>query len=191
MSRIRPVLIPVLAAVASLALLTGCGAGFSAQTVQTYAPADGVLGNNGSIRVVNALVVAGDGATTGVVSMSVVNVGDRADRLTGIESSGGTVDLTGSGVLRAGQSVRFGAGTDPAATIGGLTARPGKAITLRLTFARSEPITLRTVVVPATGDYAQLTPGPETPAAESPSPSDSPTSSESTSGSASPSPSSS
>jgi copper(I)-binding protein len=181
------VLIPVLAAVASLALLTGCGAGFNSQSTQSYAPADGVLADNGSIRALNALVVAGEGSTTGVISMTLANHRDRADRLTGITSDDGTVDLTGSGNLPAGAAVRFGAGTAPSATISDLTRSPGDAVTLKLTFARSEPITVRTLVVPASGDYAGLTPGPETPAPETPSASESAASSESPSASPSPS----
>jgi hypothetical protein len=186
-SRIRPVFLPVLAAIFSLALLTGCGAGSGAQSVQTYAPADGVLADNGAIRVLNALVVAADGVSTGVISMTLDNLGDGRDRISDITSTGGTVDLTGTRALPAGRSVRFGAGTNPSATVDGLTSRPGRGITLRLTFARSEPLTIRTVVVPATGYYAEITPGPETPAAESPTTSVSPTDSQTPSASPSPS----
>ena len=63
-----------------------------------------------------------------------------------------------------------------------LTAKaPGQTIELRIAFARAEPVMLRTVVVPAVGEYATLTPSPsptptpsptETPT-ESPSPSES------------------
>jgi hypothetical protein len=168
-SRIRPAFVPVLAAIALLGGLSGCGAGIGAQSVQTYAPGDGVLADNGTIRVLNALVVAGDGASTGVLSMTLVNVSDHNDRISDITSAGGTVDLTGTRALEAGRSVRFGAGTATAATIGDLSRQPGQTVSLRLTFARSEPITVRTVVVPARGDYAEITPGPETPADESPS----------------------
>lgn len=184
MSRIRPVLIPVLAAISAVALLTGCGAGFNAQSVQTYAPADGALADNGSIRVLNALVVAAEGATTGVISTTLVNHGDRTDRLTDITSSSGTVDLTGPGELRPGAAVRFSAGTTPSATIADLTRSPGQSVTIKLTFARSEPLTVRTVVVAASGDYAEITPGPESPAAETPTPSDTATSTESPTASA-------
>lgn len=175
MSRTRPRPAPLLLAmtsVALLALVTGCGAGQNAQTVKPFAPADGVLANSGNIRVLNALVVAADGARTGVVSMTLVNRGDTDDTLTGFTSPDGAVDLTGSRDLTAGHAVRFGATTEPAATIGDLAKVPGEEITLRLTFRHTEPITLRTVVVPAAGYYADLTPGPETPA-ELPTPTES------------------
>ena len=163
MSRTRPVLTPVLIALASLALTAGCAAGNNAQTLQPYSPGDGVLANSGTIRVLNALVVADATGTTGVVSLTIVNRGKRDDSLTDLTSADGSVDLTGNQALPAGQAVRFGATTEPSATIGDLKSKPGRSITLTLSFAHTEPITLTTVVVPATGPYASLTPGPQTP----------------------------
>lgn len=162
----RRLVLGLLAATA-VASLSGCGAGARAQSVQPYAPADGVLATSGSIRVLNALVVEAEGSSRGVVSLTIVNRGTRDDRLRGLTSDDGTVDLTGDRTLRAEGSVRFGAATSPSATIDGMTRAPGQEITLVLTFARAGPVRLHTVVVPATGPYAQVTPGPETPAASS------------------------
>ena len=47
--------------------------------------------------------------------------------------------------------------------ISGLTALPGETITLRLTFKEADPLTIHTVVIPAKGPYASITPGPTTP----------------------------
>jgi hypothetical protein len=163
-SRIRPVLTPVLLAMSSLVVTTGCAAGLNAQTLKPYAPADGVVANSGTIRVLNALVVA-DPSGTGVVSLTIVNRGNRDDSLTDLTSPDGTVDLTGTRDLPAGTAVRFGATTEPSATISALKSQAGGTITLRLSFARAKPITLQTVVVAPTGPYADITPGPETPAA--------------------------
>jgi hypothetical protein len=181
-SRTRPVLTPVLLALLPLVLATGCAAGLHAQTLEPYAPADGVVANSGDIRVLNALVVA-DGTGGGVVSFTIANRGNRDDSLTDLTSPDGTIDLTGTRDLPAGQAVRFGAATEPSATIADLKRQPGQNITLTLTFARVEPITLDTVVVQALGFYSELTPGPETPvdttedSTDSPSasPSESPT----------------
>jgi len=148
-----------LAVLASL-LLSGCGTGFDATAVQPYAPSDGVEGNSGDIRVVNALVVAGSTVSSGVISASVVNRGTRADALTGITSPDGKVSFTGSGTLAPGLSTVLGAGTDPAATITDLRRLAGETITLRLTFRRAEPLTLHTVVVEASGPYASVTAAP-------------------------------
>jgi hypothetical protein len=169
-SRIRPLLIPVLLALTPLVLVTGCAAGMNAQTLKPYAPADGVVANSGSIRVLNALVVE-DPTGTGVVSLTIVNRGNRKDNLTDLTSPDGSVDLTGTRDLPAGAAVRFGPTTSPSATISSLVKPPGATITLRLAFQHTLPITLHTVVVPATGAYADITPGPETPS-ESQTPSD-------------------
>jgi hypothetical protein len=177
-------LAPVLLALSALVLASGCSAGLQAQTVKPYSPADGVMGDSGDIRVLNALVVADATGSTGVVSLTIVNRGNEDNSLTDLTSPDGTVDLTGTRDLPAGQAVRFGATTEPSATISDLTSKPGENITLVLTFARSEPLRLRTIVLPAAGPYADLTPGPETPADESsdtPTAESSPSSSESTS----------
>jgi copper(I)-binding protein len=158
----RPRRAPAVAAAAAVSLLAsllaGCSASFNATAVKPYAPADGIYAVSGDIRVLNALVVAGDGGRTGVVSMTVANTGDQDDRLTGLTSPTGTVQLSGDTTLPAGGAVRFGSDTEASATISGMTRLAGESIRLRLTFARTQPITIDTVVVPATGDYAELTP---------------------------------
>jgi copper(I)-binding protein len=148
----------VAAAAAAVSLVAGCSAGFEATAVKPYAPADGILADSGDIRVLNALVVAGDAGRTGVVSMTIANRGDQDDRLTGVTTGAGTADLGGDTALPAGGAVRFGSGTDASVTISGMTRLAGESIRLRLTFARNQPVTIDTVVVPATGDYAELTP---------------------------------
>ena len=173
MSRTRPVLTPVLLALSALALTTGCAAGTNAQTLQPYSPGDGVLANSGDIRVLNALVVADATGTTGVVSLTIVNRSNtRDDSLTDLTSTDGSVDLTGTRDLPAGHAVRFGAATEPSATISDLTRKAGQEITLTLAFGRTEPITVHTLVLPAKGAYADITPGPETPAATTDTPTD-------------------
>jgi hypothetical protein len=152
-----------------LALATGCGSGFDATARQSYAPGDGVQAGSGDLRVVSALVVAPEGSSDGVLLMAVVNNSDNGAEITSIDTAAGTVDYTGSHVIPDNQTVVFGAGSDPSVTLRNLSAKPGEAITLKISFADAEPITLHTVVVPATGDYASITPAP----APSPTPSDS------------------
>ncbi len=155
------------AATAALAtaVLAGCSAGFGATSVQPYAPSDGLLVDNGKIRILNLLVVSSSAGTSGVVSTTIVNRGSKADALTDISSPDGTVDLTGDGTIGPGAAIRLGAGTRPAATMTSVTKLPGEVITLTLTFRRADPVTIDTVVVPANGPYASITP-PPTAAAE-------------------------
>jgi hypothetical protein len=140
------------------ALLTGCSGGFDAQARQVYAPADGAQADAGSVRISNALVVAPAGGTEGVLLMTVSNRGGKTQQLTSLTSNGGTVDYTGSRRLAAGQAVSFSAVTDPSATITNLRLKPGENITLRFGFSGEDPVTVRTLVVPATGIYSTVTP---------------------------------
>jgi hypothetical protein len=145
-------------AILSAVLLAGCASGFGATSIKPYAPSDGILANSGDLRVLNILVVST--GPSGVVSASIVNHGGSKDALTGMTSPDGTVDLTGNGRLRPKSAIRLGADTETSATVAGLTKLPGETITLKLTFQRAEPLTIRTVVVPASGEYASITPAP-------------------------------
>ena len=148
-------------AVLSLAgLLSGCGAGFDATSVKAYAPSDGIMADIGHLRILNTLVVASDSFSSGVVVATIVNDGKKADDLTGITSPDGTVDLTGDGTIDPGAAVQLGAGTELSATLSSLTSLPGETITLHLRFARADPVTIHTVVVPASGAYASITAAP-------------------------------
>ena len=149
------------AAVLTLAgLLSGCGAGFDATSVKAYAPSDGIMADSGHLRILNTLVVASDSFSSGVVVATIVNDGSKADELTSITSPDGKVDLTGDGTIAPGAAVQLGAGTELSATLSSLTSLPGETITLHLRFARADPVTIHTVVVPASGAYASITAAP-------------------------------
>jgi hypothetical protein len=148
------------AALALAGLLSGCGAGFDATSVKAYAPSDGIMADTGDLRILNALVVASDSFSSGVVVATIVNDGTQADELTSITSPDGTVDLTGDGTIEPGAAVAMSAGSQLSATISSLTSLPGETITLHLRFSRAHPVTVHTVVVPASGPYASITPAP-------------------------------
>lgn len=148
------------AALALIGLLSGCGAGFEATSVKPYAPSDGIMADSGDLRILNMLVVASDSFSSGVVVGTIVNDGTKADTLTDLTSPDGTVDLTGDGTIEPGAAVALSAGSELSATISSLTALPGETITLHLRFSRADPVTIHTVVVPATGAYATITPAP-------------------------------
>jgi len=140
------------------ALLTGCSAGFDATSTQPYAPSDGIQATSGELRVLNALVVRAETGADGVVSATIANKGDSDDRIRDITSPDGTVTLTGDDQLPAGGTVTLGVGTGTEATISGLSKEAGQTVRLKFSFGRSEPVTIDTVVVPATGYYAELAP---------------------------------
>ena len=142
-------------------LATGCASGFNATARQSYAPGDGVQAGTGDLRVVSALVVSPEDSDDGVILMAVVNNGDQDEEITSVEADEGEVDYTGSHTIPAGETVVFSAESDPSATVRNLSTEPGEAITVKISFAEAEPISMRTVVVPATGDYASITPAAE------------------------------
>ena len=142
-------------------LVTGCASGFDATARQSYAPGDGIQAGSGDLRVVSALVVSPEDSNDGVIMMAVVNNGEQDEEITSVEADEGEVDYTGSHTIPAGETVLFGAESDPSATVRNLRAEAGESITVKISFAEAEPISLRTVVVPATGDYASITPGAE------------------------------
>ena len=146
------------AALALTGLLAGCGAGFEATSTKPYAPSDGIMADTGDLRILNMLVVAGASFSSGVVVATIVNNGTEADELTEMTSPNGKVDLTGDGTIEPGAAVAMNAGSELSATISSLTSLPGETITLHLRFRRADPVTINTVVVPATGPYATITP---------------------------------
>lgn len=154
---------------ALVALLSGCGSGFDATSTKPYSPSDGIRADSGDIRVLNALVVASETGSDGTVSATVVNQGNRVDRLTGITSPDGTVELSGTGALPAGGSITLGPAGDTTASLRDLASSAGQTVTLELAFARTDTVRLTTVIVAATGDYAELAPSPAA-SASTPSP---------------------
>lgn len=153
-------------------LLTGCFVDDVPDAQQARSYSDGVTADSGPIRVVHALVVAGEGGDEGVVNMTIVNRGDQPERLSAIETDAGTVELPAPQQLPPGIRVHFGVGPDATPVmVRGLKKRPGESLSLVLRFDEVEPIRMRTVIVPADGEYATITPSP----VQSPEPTESPT----------------
>lgn len=139
-------------------LLSACASGQDAVTRMSYAPSDGVEGSVGSVQVLNALVVAGPTGTDGTISMSVVNNAPDADRIVDISTDKGTVSYAGPTELAADQVLAFTSGAEPWATVRGLDVPAGDTIDLTLRFQNAGEITLQTVIYPAEGPYATITP---------------------------------
>ena len=153
-------LLAAAAAASGIVLIAGCGSGFGAQAEQKYQPADGVDVTQGSVRVLNALVVAPPDGGDGVVSMTVVNQGTTPDQLTSVTSRQGQVETAPATQIAPQQAVAFSADSSPVWTIRGLTSKPGSYVDLTLNFAQAGVVDVKTVVVPATGFYASITAAP-------------------------------
>jgi copper(I)-binding protein len=139
-------------------LLGACASGQDAVTRMAYAPSDGIEAQVGSIKVLNALVVAAPTGSVGTVSMSVVNTGSEPDRLVEVTATDGRVATSGASEVPADGVLAFGSPSGPSATIEGLGVTAGDTIGLRLRFEKAGEVSVQTVVYPAAGDYATITP---------------------------------
>ncbi len=151
--------------------LTACGAGNNATTAKFYSPADGVSTVVGSLRILNALVVAPPApGGPAILSMSVANNGTAPERVTRISAAPfGDFQVKGNLLIPPKGVITFGPPEAPtAAALDGFTGVAGASVTLDIGFAVAAPVRrLQVVVVPPSGLYASyvLTPS----AAPSPS----------------------
>ncbi|WP_156727446.1 copper chaperone PCu(A)C [Streptomyces apocyni] len=165
----------------SLAALTGCGAGNNAQTLGVQP--DHAATSVGDIKIQNStLITQADPETEGpaVVAVTLFNEGSKDQNLEAIKVEGidGEADLKpaeGSGPITVpahGTVVIGGKGNASAVLADGNgTVLEGNSQPITFTFSRTGDITLRSAVVPATGQYADW--GPEAPKAPaSPKPTD-------------------
>ncbi len=178
----------------TLALLLLAGCGFSVQTDQVYQPATGTDNRDGSVYVLNALVVSG-GADTGRLVASMVNENQTTpDKLLNVTGPQLQAASPGAVLIPAGGLVNLATGNPITVTGGGLSA--GKFVTVTFAFANSAQVTMLVPVVDHSGDYAGIpvgvaTPSPSSTRSASPTPSSSPSGTSSASPKQSPSPSSS
>jgi periplasmic copper chaperone A len=160
---IRPALLP--AALALGLALTGCGAGFEAQTYQQRVFADGTNADAGEISIRNISVQPGDddgrldAGDDATVTFTLANVGEDDDRLVEAESPAARevkiIDVTR---LRAVDEVevpaRGSSGTQFGLALSGLSEAvgPGGFVEITLRFERNGGVTLQ-VPVAVTGEY--------------------------------------
>lgn len=171
----------------ALLLLAGCG--FSVQTDQVYQPATGTDNRDGSVYVLNALVVSG-GPDTGRLVASLVNENQTTpDKLLNVTGPQLQAASPGAVPIPAGGLVNLATGNPITITGGGLSA--GNFVTMTFAFANSARVTMLVPVVDHSGDYAGIPVGPASPSpnstrSASPTPSSSPSGKPSSSSSASP-----
>ena len=127
--------------------LTGCAAGFDAQSGKPYQAAEGTNAQAGSLAVRNLTVMA-DHEGKGKLFGAIVNTGSSEDRLTkvdaapdaeGIKVTGGSYDL------KAGEALTLPPATGRAVTVTG--AEPGAIVRLELTFEDAAPLTVAVPVI--------------------------------------------
>lgn len=179
-----------LAAAAVLgAALTLSGCGLNVQTLQAYTPAHGVNIDQGTIKVRNLLIVAGQDGS-GVLSASIVSsepdslvsVSGVAHRPDGTDASALTASLAAPVELKPGAMTVLTTPA-PAITVSSPDLKPGLTAQMTLTFASGQQATSLVPVLSSEDPiYASVVPGttaapsaPATPAApEVPAPTETP-----------------
>lgn len=151
--------------------LMACGAGFDAQTLQPYQPAEGTNVDSGGIAVRNLLVLAsedGKGELHGVI----VNKGTTDDTLAGVDAAAADAPATPDSTVPAEEPATVTVGNDrPMTLAAGSTltlppptgqpftvtgGKPGHMVKVTITFAKAAPITLSIPVL--TLDHYSPTP---------------------------------
>lgn len=148
------------AAVAAAVLLTGgvlTSCGFGAPTTQVYTPAVGVNDQDGSVDVLNAVVVtAADGSGT-LIATLVNNDLAHDDSLTTVTAPEG-LEVTVPAPVTVGAGGLVNLADDGSLRIDGASVVAGAVVTVTFDFARSASATLDVPVVEksADGPYSEV-----------------------------------
>lgn len=160
----HPRLLPAVVSIALLVALTGCAAGFDAQTNQPYQPAQGVTVRSSEVYAVNTLVVT-DGNGNGTVVTSLINQRSEPDKLVALtakDTAGGGAKVSplpkGGIELATQQAVQTA--TDGALRISSDTLHAGGLVTLSFEFESAAPVKVEVPVVAASTTYADVSIGP-------------------------------
>jgi hypothetical protein len=131
--------------------LSSCG--FNAPTDRIYNPPVGVNEQDGTVDVLNALVVSGSDGS-GTLAVGLAN-NDQAedDALAGVTGERVQVQVGGETTIPAGGFLNL---SDGSLSVTGDQVTPGAFVRLTFTFDRAASVTLRAPVVEAEGDYADV-----------------------------------
>jgi hypothetical protein len=141
-------------------VLSSCGASFGAQTDQVYNPSRGVDDRDGSVDVLNALVVTGSDGSGTLVATLVNNDQVNDDALAGVAGAGADSDLTGkvAGETTIPKAGLLNLATQSDVTLRGKRIVPGNFVKITFSFDRAASATLDLPVVSSDDpDYADVT----------------------------------
>lgn len=150
--------IAVVALVFAAPAISGCGSTLW-PTDEPYNPGVGVNDRAGSVNVLNALVVSGAPGSGTFIATLVNRDSATADQLISVDVEGMTVGGGVNPALPASSSLNL------ASAVGGVVVSgdpkllaAGRFISVRLTFAKAEPVTIKVPIVANRGPYADLAP---------------------------------
>ncbi|MEI7630650.1 MAG: hypothetical protein WCJ73_05850 [Actinomycetes bacterium] len=162
----RPALVLATIAIALSGTLSGCYSGFKANTNEQSLTnsGDGTQAQIGQIRIENATLVLGpDGSSTATLLTTLVNQGDTADSLIGLEINKMPVYVTpGGGELAAGAAVSFGFNSSVWINSYEFTAPVSTYVPVKIQFRDAGIVTMSVLTVPPAGIYQGIAPSPAT-----------------------------
>ena len=143
--------------VASLFLLTGCGAGPNAPTRLINQVTDGVEANVGDIKLVHVLLVKQDDGSAVLVGTA-LNNGSSPDQITSLSANGISAQIQPASLVITPQTPLTFAGdsANALAVFPGLNVKPGRHVNLQLALAKSGSVTLEVLVRDKDGEFANV-----------------------------------
>jgi hypothetical protein len=157
--------------------VTGCGAGFQAESYRV--DPDNAEASVGGLLIRNLVMVKAEDAEVAGISGTFVNRGSTADVLERIQvapgqdaagGQGGTISISPALEVPANSAVTVGAGESPPLTVpDAAELQVGTFVTMTLTFRQAGPVELAVPLEDAHDYYASIAPTP-TPAATMQSP---------------------
>jgi hypothetical protein len=151
--------IAVAAALLSAPVVSSCGVNFDAQTDQVYNPAVGVNNRDGSVDVLNALVVSGTAGSGTVVATLVNNDQRNADSVRGVAGAGRDTALAVqvAGLRTIPPDGLLNLASQGKVTVRGKRVVPGNFVEITFSFDRGQAVTVKVPVVSADNpDYANV-----------------------------------
>jgi hypothetical protein len=145
-------------ALASSLLVSGCAAGFDAQTNQQGNSGNGRTADVDNIQIRNAVIVVDEkNQETGTLVATIISK-NESDLLVGIEIDP-AITATGSAIeLKKDMAVAIGYNSDtsiPLSTIGAALT-PGQFVDVNFVFGKNKSIQLSLLVVENTGYYSDV-----------------------------------
>ena len=152
----------VTVAVAATVAISGCQAGFQAQTSRPYNPTNGQNVNIPAspsyyqpYLALRSFVVVTDPAGRSVLVGKIINKTSQPDALMSVTAGNSAAKLPSSGVpIGPQQTASFGTPSGPTATWSNIGTQPGHFVNVTLSFQNSGDVTMRALVMLNRYDYA-------------------------------------
>ena len=148
------------AALVTTGALTSCSFGttnFDAQTNQNYNPAEGALDRDGTVDVLDAIIVSATDGSGRLISGLSNNDNAQDDTLVGVSGPAAEVEFPTEVPIPSGRFVQLAdSDLSEAIVVTGDEVDAGGHVELTFEFEHAEPVTVDVTVVPNTDEFASV-----------------------------------